>query len=123
MRRTGIALSGLVTAFLALDSGMKLLQLPICIQSTAELGYPIETVFGLGLLLAICTVLYAIPRTTFLGAVLLTGYLGGAVASHLRIGSPMPTHVLFGVWLGMFVWGGLFLRDARLRDLFFPRAN
>jgi hypothetical protein len=77
---------------------------------------------GLGLLLLLCTALYAWPRTAVLGAILLTGYLGGAVASHVRLGNPLFTHILFGVYLGIFAWGGLFLRDARLRALLPWRA-
>jgi hypothetical protein len=71
----------------------------------------------LGILTLVSTVLYALPRTSVLGAILLTGYLGGAIATHLRIGSPLFTHILFGVYLGLMVWGGLYLRDERLRAL------
>jgi hypothetical protein len=83
-----------------------------------ELGYPSELSRGLGILILACTALYAIPRTSVLGAVLLTGLLGGAIATHLRIGSPVFSHLLFGVYLGLFVWGGLYLRDRRLRAIF-----
>ena len=72
---------------------------------------------GLGLILLICTVLYIAPRTTVLGAILLTAYLGGAVATQLRVGAPLFTHILFGVYLGVLLWGGLWLRDARVRAL------
>jgi hypothetical protein len=115
----GYTMSGLVIAFLLFDGSMKLVPFDIVIKATAELGYPASAAFarGLGVLILICTALYALPRTAVLGAVLLTGYMGGAVASHLRAGSPLFTHVLFGVYLALLVWGGLYLRDARVRAL------
>lgn len=84
-----------------------------------QLGYPanVSLARGLGILTLVCTVLYAIPRTSVLGAILLTGLLGGAIATHLRVGSPLFTHLLFGVYLGLMVWGALYLRDDRLRAL------
>src|SRR5204862_977661 len=102
------------------DGGIKLVPLDIVITATAELGYPasVGLARGLGILGLVCTALYAYPRTSVLGAILLTGYLGGAVATHLRVGSPVFSHMLFGVYLGLFVWGGLFLRDERLRAIF-----
>jgi DoxX-like family len=120
MRGIGYALSGFSVLFLVMDMVMKLLALPIVLQSTGQLGYPATADLArtLGVILLVCTALYVYPRTSVLGAVLLTGYLGGAVASHLRVGSPLFTHTLFGVFLGLFVWGGLFLRDARLRAVF-----
>jgi DoxX-like family len=120
MLYAGYALSGLVVLFLLMDAIMKLLALPIVLETTAQLGYPGEPAFarGLGALLLVCTIVYVIPRTAVLGAVLLTAYLGGAVATHVRVASPLFTHVLFGVYLGVMLWGGLFLRDARLRALF-----
>jgi hypothetical protein len=113
----GYALSGLVTLFLLMDATMKLLQLPIVAETGLALGWPAETAFPLGVILLICTLLYAWPRTAILGAILLTGYLGGAIASHIRIGNPLFSHVLFGVYLALFLWGGLWLRDTRLRAL------
>jgi len=111
-------MSALVVAFMVMDATMKLLALPIVLESGAPLGFVgIGMARGLGALLLICTVLYLVPRTALLGAVLLTGYLGGAVATHVRVGSPLFTHVLFGVYLGVLTWGGLYLRDARLRAL------
>ncbi len=118
MRWTGIGLSALAIAFLLMDATMKLLRLPVVLETTADLGWPVSSVLTLGVILLGSTALYAIPRTSVLGAVLLTGYLGGAVATHLRIGSPLLSHVLFGVYIGLLVWGGLYLRDARLRALF-----
>ena len=119
-RRVGYALSTVVVLFLLLDAVMKLMAMPIVLTTSAQLGYPgtAEMARGLGTLLLICTVLYVIPRTAILGAVLLTAYLGGTVATHLRVGNPLFTHMLFGVYLGVFIWGGLFLRAAALRALF-----
>jgi hypothetical protein len=114
---TGYVLSGVVVLFLLMDAVMKLLALPVVLQTTAELGYPLTGVRALGLLLLLCTGLYAWPRTAVLGAVLLTAYLGGAVATHVRIDNPLFSHVLFGVYIGLLVWGGLYLRDARIREL------
>jgi hypothetical protein len=113
----GYVISGLVVAFLLLDAGMKLMELDIVNQTMTELGYPAELSFGLGVLTLICTLLYSAPQTATLGAILLTGLLGGAIATHLRVGSPVFSHLLFGGYLGLMVWGGLFLRDARLRAL------
>ena len=117
MRRVGSTLSGLVIVFLLLDATMKFLKVPVVVETTLQLGWPVDSVFPLGLVLLVCTLLYAIPRTSLLGAVLITGYLGGAVATHMRIGSPLFSHVLFGVYIGLMLWGGLYLRDARLRAL------
>ena len=123
-RRIGIALTSLAVLFLLMDAVMKLLALPVVLSSTAQLGYPGTEQFArdLGAVLLVCTLLYAWPRTAVLGAVLLTGYLGGAIASHVRIGSPVFTHVLFGAYVALFVWGGLFLRDERVRGLFQQRG-
>ena len=87
------------------------------VEGTVQLGYPESVLLGLGIVLLACTVLYVIPRTAILGAILLTGYLGGAVATHVRVGNPLFTHVLFPVYLGVLIWGGLYLRDERLRAL------
>jgi hypothetical protein len=118
-RIAGLIMSGLVIAFMLLDGAMKLAALDVVIQTTAALGYPASANLarGLGVLALLCTALYAWPRTAVLGAILLTGYLGGAIASHLRIGNPLFTHLLFGAYLGVLAWGGLFLRDPRLRAL------
>jgi len=116
---TGRGLSALVVLFLVFDASLKLVPLPIVIESMVELGYPPSEGLarGLGVLLLACTLLYAFPRTAVLGAILLTGYLGGAVATHLRVGSPVASHVLFGVYVGLMAWGGLFLREPRLAAL------
>jgi hypothetical protein len=115
---TGYALSGLVTLFMLMDAGMKLMTLDVVLETQRVLGYPDEVARPLGIILLVCTVLYAVPRTSVLGAVLLTAYLGGAVATHVRVGSPLFSHTLFGIYLGLFVWGGLWLREGRLRALF-----
>jgi hypothetical protein len=118
-RWIGWAISGLAIAFLLMDATMKLLALPVVLEASAPLGFPgADMARGLGAVLLICTVLYAVPRTAVLGAILLTGYLGGAVATHVRVESPLFTHILFGVYLGVMLWGGLYLRDIRLRALF-----
>ena len=118
--RTGWALTGLAVAFFAMDAGGKLIAPEVMIANSPPLGIPADPTFyrELGAILAVCTVLYMWPRTAVLGAVLLTGYLGGAIASHLRVGSPLLSHTLFGVYLGLFVWGGLWLREPRLRAIF-----
>jgi DoxX-like family len=117
MRRTGYALSGLVIAFMLMDATLKLTGLPIVAETTAQLGWPVSSPILLAIVLLSCTALYAFPRTSVLGAVLLTGYLGGAIATHARVGSPLFTHMLFGGYLGVLLWAGLYLRDARLRAL------
>jgi hypothetical protein len=116
---TGWGMSGLVIAFLLTDAGMKLLALPIVIETSASLGWQggAASARELGVVLLMCTLLYAAPQTAVLGAILLTGYLGGAVATHVRIANPLFSHILFGVYIGVLLWGGLYLRDARIRTL------
>ena len=119
----GWVMSGLFIAFMLMDATMKLLALPVVLETSGPLGFPGETMARvLGALLLACTLLFAVPRTTVLGAILLTGYLGGAVATHVRVGNPLFTHVLFGVYLGVLMWGGLYLRDARIHALISWRA-
>lgn len=113
----GRIISGLVIAFSVLDGAMKVAQVPMVLKASAELGFSAAAVFSIGLILLICTLLYAIPRTAILGAVLLTGYLGGAAATNLRAGTPLFTNVLFPVYMGVLAWWGLYLRDRRLRGL------
>ena len=117
--RAGWAVSALVILFLAVDGAMKLAQFPIVTEASVALGWPSDpaSTYLLAALLIGSTLLYALPRTAILGAILLTGYLGGAVATHVRIGSPLFSHTLFGVYIGLVVWGGLWLRDPRLRAL------
>jgi DoxX-like family len=115
MRYLGIALSVLVILFLAMDAGMKIISVPVSIAASGELGFQPDLVPALGWILAIATILYAVPRTSLLGAILLTGYFGGAIATQLQHGSPIATHVLFGVYLGALAWAGLWLRSSSLR--------
>jgi DoxX-like protein len=114
---TGRVASGLVILFLLFDSVGKLLKPAPVVEGTIELGYPESVIVGLGIVLLISTLLYAIPLTSVLGAILLTGYLGGAVATHVRVGNPLFTHMLFPVYLGVLLWLGLYLREERLRAL------
>ena len=115
----GRILSGLAIAALAVDAAGKLLAPEAMIANSPPLGLPADPAFHrvLGAILAVCVALYAMPRTAIFGAVLLTGYLGGAVATHLRVDSPLLSHTLFGVYVGIVVWLGLYLRDARVRAL------
>lgn len=115
---TGRALSALVVLFLAFDGAMKLIPLDIVLETSRQFGIPEDLARTLGVLTIAGTLLYAIPRTSLLGAVLLTGYLGGAVYVHLRAGSPLFSHLLFGVYVGALMWAGLYLRDPLLRTLF-----
>ena len=118
-RWIGRVLSGLVIVFLVLDGAIKLVPWPVVTQAMDRIGYGSSESLArsLGIITVICTMLYAIPATSILGAILLTGYLGGAMASHLRIGDPLFSHTLFGFYLGLMVWGGLWLRDGSLRAL------
>jgi hypothetical protein len=122
-RWTGRIMSGLVVAFMAFDAAMKLARLPLVIKGTVELGYPVSSIVPMGIILLTCVVLYLIPRTAILGAVLLTGYLGGAIATHVRVGNPLFTHVLAPIYVAAFVWAGLYLRDARARVLLARRGS
>ena len=112
---TGRVVSGLAVAFLIFDSVGKLLEVQPVIDGTKQLGYPPDIVFSLGVTLLSCVIAYLVPRTSLLGAVLLTGYLGGAVATHVRVANPLFTHVLFPTYVAALLWGGLMLRDSRLR--------
>jgi len=112
----GRILSGWAALFFLTDGGMKLFKPPVVIESTLQLGYPESAIVGIGMLLLGCTILYLIPRTAILGAVLFTGYLGGAVATYVRVSGPW-FNILFPVVFGCFVWGGLYLRDKRLRSV------
>ncbi|ANV99461.1 DoxX family protein [Bradyrhizobium icense] len=118
-RWMGRALSGLVILFLMIDGAIKLVPWPVVTETMDRMGYGSSDALmrGLGAVTIVCTVLYSVPPTSILGAILLTGYLGGAMASHVRIGSPLFTHTLFGLYLGLMLWGGLWLRDKNLRNL------
>lgn len=112
----GRILSALPVLFLLLDGVMKVVKPAFVVEATVQLGYPESVIVGLGIVLVACAILYLIPRTAVLGAILLTGYLGGAVATHVRVGGPLFS-VLMPVILGAMLWGGLYLRDARVRSL------
>ena len=113
-RWAGRIVSALVVAFLVFDGGIKVMMLEPAVEGSVQLGYPEATVFGIGLALLVSTALYAVPRTAFLGAIVLTGYLGGAVATQVRVEDPW---FLFPAFFGVLVWGGLFLRNERVRAL------
>ena len=117
----GRAMSAITSLFVLLDGLMKLLKPAPVVEATARLGYPENLILGLGILLLTCLAVYLIPRTSILGAILLTGYLGGAVSAHVRVRDDMFP-VLFPVIVGVLLWGGLFLRDARLRALLSLRS-
>jgi hypothetical protein len=115
----GRVLSGIAVLFLLFDGAIKLVPIQPVTDSLRELGYPASDSFArfLGVVTLLCTALYAWPRTSVLGAVLLTGVMGGAIASHLRLGDPLFSHTLFGVYLGLLFWAGLWLRDERVRRI------
>jgi DoxX-like family len=113
----GRIMSGFTVLFMLFDALSKLAMEHHVVEATTNIGYPQQVIRPLGIILLACTVLYAIPRTAIFGAILLTGYLGGAVASKVRIDDPLFRSVLFGVYFGILAWGGLYLRDGRLRSL------
>jgi hypothetical protein len=114
---TARVLSAIPVLFLAFDGAAKVANVAPVREGMAQLGYPAEVGATIGIVLLACVALYAIPRTSVLGAILLTGYLGGAIATHVRVGSPLFSHTLFPIYIAAMVWGGLYLRDARLRAL------
>ena len=111
----GRVLSGIPVAFLVFDVVIKLVHPAFVSEASARIGWPDAMTVPLGVLLGACLALHLVPRTAVLGAVLLTGYLGGAVATHLRIGDPLFSHTLFPIYIGAMLWAGLYLRDARVR--------
>jgi DoxX-like protein len=112
----GRIISGLAIAFLIFDSVTKFMKPAPVIDAFAHLGWPLNTAPILGIILLTCVTVYVIPRTSIVGAILLTGYLGGAVATHLRVGDPLFSHILFPTYMGTLLWLGLYLRDNRLRS-------
>ncbi|MBN7805122.1 DoxX family protein [Agrobacterium rosae] len=124
-RLTGSVMSGLIVAFLIFDGAIKLAPIAPVTETMVALGYSGDPSLarGLGVMTLVIALLYAIPRTSVLGAILMTGLLGGAIATHLRVGSPLFTHMFFGVYLGLLAWGGLYLRSEALRRLIPLRAN
>jgi hypothetical protein len=113
----GRIMSGVAVLFLLFDSATKLLRVEAVMKAAEQIGYPAATMPPIGLILLTCVVVYLIPRTAVLGAVLLTGYLGGAVATHVRVGDPLLSHTLFPIYFAALVWGGLYLRDRRVHSL------
>jgi DoxX-like family len=119
---TGRIMSGLVVLFLIFDGVTKLMVIDPVVKGMHQLGYPVPLAPVIGTILLICVVVYVIPRTALLGAVLLTGYLGGAVASQFRIGMPLLTFTLAPIYFAALAWGGLYLRDSRVRALLASQA-
>ncbi len=117
MKITGWVLSILAILLLLADGFAKLVKPEPVVQATLQLGYPESTITTIGILVIICAIIYAIPRSAFLGAILLTGFLGGAIATHFRINNPLFSHTLFPVYILLFIWLGLYLRSASLRKL------
>jgi hypothetical protein len=113
----GRIMTGLAVAFLVFDGLVKFTSWQAVIDASDQLGIPLHVNPAIGIVLLVCVALYAFPRTSVLGAILLTGYLGGAVAIHMRVGNPLFTHLLFPTYVGALIWGGLYLRDRRLRAL------
>ncbi len=118
----GRVLTALPVLFLAFDVTIKLMKIQPVVDSFTQLGIPVELARVVGTVELVCLVLYCFPRTAVLGATLLTGYLGGAVLTHLRIGSPLLSHTLFPIYVGIMLWGALWLRDLRVRALIPLRA-
>lgn len=116
-RWTSYIMSALVILFMLMDSIMKFVKPPEVIEGTLDLGFTEQHLPVIGTLGLISTLLYVFPRTSILGAILLTGYFGGAVATHLRLNNPLFTHTLFTVYFGILIWGGLWLRNTKLREL------
>jgi len=120
----GFAMSAVVVLFLFMDAGMKLAAVQPVLEAGQQIGFPGAAMARkLGAVLLICTLLYVWPRTSLLGAILVTGFLGGAVATHVRLGNPLLSRVLFGVYVGVLMWVGLLLREPRLRALLAPASS
>jgi DoxX-like protein len=117
LARIGVVLSALPVLFLTFDAVIKLMLIDPVVTSMGELGYPVALARIIGALELACLLVYVVPRTSIVGAILLTGFLGGAIASHARIESPLFTHTLFGTYVGLMLWGGLILRHRTLRAL------
>ena len=113
----GRVLSGIAVVFLLFDATLKVLKVQAAVEGTVQLGYPESVILPIGLIQIICLIVYLVPRTSVLGALLWTGYLGGAVATHVRVGSPLYSHTLFPIYVAALLWGGLWLCDARVRAL------
>jgi hypothetical protein len=114
---TGRIISGVAVLFLVVDTLFKVTLSSAAVEGTTQLGYPAGSILTIGLIEAACLIAYLVPRTAILGAVLWTGYLGGAIATHLRLDNPLFTHQLFPIYVAALLWGGLYLRDRRVRAL------
>ena len=121
-RWVGRGLSALAVLFLVFDTVIKFLPIPQVTESFAQLGYPPQLAWTIGTIELICLAVYLWPRTSIIGAVLWTGYLGGAIATHVRVENPLFSHVLFPTYVAALLWGGLLLQDERLRGLFRART-
>lgn len=121
-RWTARIAAGLGVSFLTFDAAIKLLSLAPATQATEELGFPSGSVLWIGLVELACLALYVVPRTAPLGAILFTGYLGGAIATHARLGNPLFSHTLFPIYVAVLLWLPLWLRDARVRSLLGSRS-
>jgi hypothetical protein len=121
--RTSWALSGFAALFLTFDASLKLFNLGGVAEVNAQLGYPASVILPIGILEVVLLALYLVPRTSVLGAVLWTGYLGGAIATHVRVENPLFSHVLFPIYVAIFLWGGLYLRDARVKAMIARRSQ
>lgn len=122
-RRAGRLLSGLAAAFLGINAMIGLLALPAAVEGTRQLGFDPHLLLPFGLIQVACLVLYLVPRTAPVGAVLWTGWLGGAIATHVRLGHPLLTHTLFPLYVAAFLWGGLYLSDERVRAALRPASR
>jgi hypothetical protein len=120
VRWTSRVLSGIAVLFLAFDTAIKLVAAAPAVEATTQLGFAPHHLLVIGLIELVCLVLYLVPRTAPLGAILWTGYFGGAIATHLRLDNPLPSHTLFPIYIAALLWGGLYLRDARVRALLRP---
>jgi hypothetical protein len=112
---SGRVLTVIAGLLLTMDAGIKLVRAKAAIEGSAQLGFSPDQVFVIGVIAAVCLVLYLIPRTAPLGAVLWTGYFGGAIVTHLRVNDPLFTHILFPIYVSALIWGALYLRDPRVR--------
>jgi hypothetical protein len=121
-RWTGRGATGIAVLFIVFDTAVKLASAKVAVDATVQLGYAPHHVLAIGVIELACLALYLVPRTAFVGAVLWTGYLGGAVASNVRLDNPLFSHTLFPVYVATLLWGGLYSRDARLRALFARRS-
>lgn len=119
----GWCISGLLILFFLWDAFGKFSKPEIVVKTTMDLGYPESVITTIGIILLVCTILYAIPRAAFIGAILLTGYLGGAVATHLRVGAPLFSNTLFPVYFGILVWLGLYLRNLKFKQFLTGKTN